>query len=412
MTYPASTTISGPDDQVTLTLAGSNVAICESYDVHVGVFQQPASFSLRLGQGGNILRLIQATPPRTPFTLTVGGNAAFDGATDGYEAEGETGATEFMVEGRDLSAELHVGEFYQEESFTNLTYMDLAQTLLNRIGQGNATLLADNAATRRIRSGVGVSAGQPEPVPDDDVIADPTAVNTGAPPTIIRTKLNEKYMRFMRRHFDRAGIMFWAGAQSAFVLGQPNITQDPSYLFLRRRGLPSNQVNIIKARHRFSTVGRFAKCEVHSRNGGRAKGRARFSGTYIDQEMIDLGYTLPGSGFGVAATPLRYHAYRDVNCQSVAQCSAYAQRKAVEARRKSWVLTYELAGHTCPAMTGGGRATITPDTVAMVDDDELGLYGLYYVESCRYMRAEGGGTRTFVSLFRLQDMLLGSFGGV
>lgn len=389
------------DDVVRLQLGNQDVLICESYQVHVGVLQQPANFTLRLGQGTSILPLIQANPPHTPFTLSIGGVPQFDGYTDGYEAEGSLGATELTLEGRDRSSELHVGEFQQQTSYNNLTYQQLAQAMLNLIGEGNATLLADNAATRQIRAGVGVVTTAPEPVLNSDVISDPTATS-GAPNTTIATKINEKYMRFMRRHFDRAGVMFWAGQPGVFVLGIPNGNQRPTYQFLRRRGLSSNQVNILSAKYKFNTVGRFTECEVHSRNGGRKNGRAKFSGAYVDDEMFN-----PPLSYVVGAQPLRFHAYRDANVTSVEQAETYARRKAAESRRKGWSLVYEIAGHTCPSLVGGDRAVITPDTVANVVDDELGLSGNFYVESVVYKRS-GAGTTTSVTMMRITDLIFGS----
>ena len=402
------------DDTVRLQLGNQDVMVCESYDVHVGVLQQPASFTLRMGKGDTIASLIAQTPPRTPFQLFIGEVPSFAGFTDGFEAEGDTGATELTIEGRDNSAELHVGEFSSEVSYSNLTYRDLAVEMLKLIGfdptpgSGNCALFGDNASSRQIRAGVGV-VSVTEPTPDDDVIG---GGGEPSPNTVIRAKVNEKYYRFMRRHFDRAGIMFWAGAQGAegaaaasaglpsFCIAIPNGDQKASYSFIRQRGLPSNLVNILKAKWRNNTVGRFSSIEVHSRSGGKAGGHAKFSGTYDDVEMsATFGYVLPDG------SPLRYHAYRDKNCTSTEQCETYAVRKDCEARRAGWSLTYTIAGHTAPSLQdGGARCVITPDTVAHVEDDELGLSGDFYVESVRYGRS-GAGTTTTVRLMRLIDLV-------
>lgn len=404
------------DDVVRLQLGSEDVMICESYEVHVGVLQQPAAFSLRLGKGDTILDVIRSSPPRTPFALYVGGVPQFTGYTDGYEAEGSTGATELTVTGRDMSGELHVGEFQEETTFTNSTYKQLAQGMLNLIDLPNAAIFLDNEANRKVRSGVGVVTIS-VPTPDPDVISDPTS-GTGAPNTIIRTKVGETYMKFLRRHLDRAGICFWAaagtpgaaaswaGAQGAFCLSVPNVNQQPTYQFVRRRGLPSNQVNILSAHWHVNTVGRFTTCEVHGRNGGKKSGRAKFSGAYVDDEMFNV----PPGGYGYVradgVTPLRWHSYRDANVTDVDQARQYARRKASEARRAGWTLSYEIAGHTCKSLVGGDRAVITPDTIAMVQDDELGLHGNFYVENVRYKRS-GGGTTTTVNLIRTSDLIFG-----
>ena len=411
------------DDVVRLQLGGSDVMICENYDVHSGILQQPSAFTLRLGKGDTILNVIRASPPRTPFNLLIGGVPQFQGWTDGFEAEGSTGATTLVVSGRDTSAELHCGEFSEAVSYTNLTYKQLAEAMLARVDLPDAKVFTDNAANRKIRAGVGVVTAS-EPEPDPDVIGN----GAGVPPpdTIIRAKVNEKYARFMRRHFDRAGVMFWSASgpwapaigspqegNGSFCLFVPNGAQTPLYRFARRRGMSSNQVNILSAKYKVNTAGRFTACEVHSRSPGKKSGRAIFKGAYIDDEMGNAplkGYEHP-AGYGYTLrdgiTPLRFHAYRDVNVTDENQAETYARRKAMEARRAGWSLEYEIAGHTCPSLVSNDRAVIIPDTVALVQDDELGLNGNYYVESVRYKRS-GSGTTTTVKLMRLVDLIFGS----
>ena len=51
-------------------------------------------------------------------------------------------------------------------------------------------------------------------------------------------------------------------------------------------------------------------------------------------------------------------------------------------------------------------AVWTPNTTVQVDDDEFGLHGVYWLESCEYKRAPQ--TETVLRLMRVTDLLFGA----
>src|SRR5690242_1266947 len=102
-----SSTLGAANDQVTLHLGNetnNEVVICESYDVTLGIFDQPSQFTLRLGTGDLLAQLIAKYPNGSPFRLDVGGQTQFTGYTDGFDSSDGVGASEITFEGRDILA--------------------------------------------------------------------------------------------------------------------------------------------------------------------------------------------------------------------------------------------------------------------------------------------------------------------
>jgi len=393
-----SETLGATDDTVRLTLNGDEVRIAESYEVSVGVLTQPCAFSLRLGHGEVIADLIAKYPPRTPFTLSIGGAVQFSGETDGYTASGEVGATELTIRGRDSLARLHDADVEYDKTFTDKTLRQIVELGLETVGVKNYTVVGNNATERAIRAGNLVHTY-------GDADSDSSTAHSA-----IHAKLGETWYEFIKRHLDRAGLFLWAGSsQNLFVVSEPRRNQVPTYRFVRGRqgveasiettnaeslgavNVDNNVVNVERATFHNETTGRFSHCTIYSRQGGRRGGRARMKGGFSDSEMIDLGYD-------------RGRVFRDVNVTSPAQAEFYARRKIAEANRRGWQLIYELSGHTVPTQ-GGKRAVLTPDTLADVHDDEFGIHELLYVESVTFSRPP---TMTRVVLMRPADLVFAS----
>ncbi len=73
--------------------------------------------------------------------------------------------------------------------------------------------------------------------------------------------------------------------------------------------------------------------------------------------------------------------------------------------RASVKLVYVISGHTAPTMADTTkRAVIVPDTVARIDDEELGIHENWYVEAVEYRSPP---RTTVVTMMRIQDLLFG-----
>lgn len=386
------------EDRVRLRLDNQDVLIAEHYEVKVGILTQPAGFSIRVGHSGLIADLLKKYRPNTPFQLFIRDALQMTGAVDEVAVHGGDGAM-LTIEGRDRLAPLHDDFVEEEKSFNDATYFDLVARCLTEGGIEDWTLFTDNAANRKIITGVAARKAVAEPRPVDEILTD--AGRQGTTYRIVRQKLGERRYEFLKRHLDHAGLFLWAGADGNFILGAPNPHQPPLYQIFRKRGLSRGEVsNVVLSSYRVSSKPpRYAECVIFARSGGRKYKRTKVAGAYVDEEMFNDAPT----GFGIKNRKL---VIRDANVHNTEQAEFMARRKLAEGRRASWQLSYtNLGGHTGTRADGGGRAVWAPDTTVHVIDQELDIDDVFWVESVSHQR--GPETSTTINLMRPRDCIFG-----
>lgn len=393
-------------DTLAISLNGQRVVTAESWDHTEGILSQPCTWSMRLGLGDVARGLIQKYPKGTPFELYIGAAKQATGKIDGIGADQPEGAaTTLTINGRDALAKLHDSYVKAEVGVNVATYADLAWHALQQVGLApkgqpvDPTILqVDNNANRQIKTGVPLTAILPhrtvEQILEDAGLGGP---NAGAVHTVPQARLNETWHQFLRRYLDRAGLMFWAAADGSFVLGAPNGNQTATYNLVRRTGMPNQGANVVGCKYKDDATHRHTEAIIYGRGGGRILGRVKAKGGFVDQEMLDAGYS---------DQPI---VYRDSQVHSPAEAAFFARRKLAEERRGGWSLEYTVAGVTLPyAGDGAERAVIVPDTVVNVQDDELGIDGPHYIETVIRRRAPQ--TQTTIRLMRPDDLVFGGPG--
>src|SRR4051812_37117683 len=118
------TEIGSDDDRVRVKLADGAVRVVESYEVKMGVLEQPCAFSVRMGHSDVIRKLAQQYRPNTPFELAIGDVPQFKGTTDGWIAEEGDGA-ELSLRGRDYLKRLTDDDVSEAISLKDVTYPGL-----------------------------------------------------------------------------------------------------------------------------------------------------------------------------------------------------------------------------------------------------------------------------------------------
>lgn len=383
-----------PADRATISLGFDTVRVCQSYEVKSAVLEQPNAFALRLGSDDLAKTLIQKYPSRTPFSLFIGGQKQFVGTTDGPEADETSGGTEVTIKGRDDIKFLTDSDVSVELTFKNVTYPSIVQAVLGQpdVGLGSRLLLSSNDANRKIRSGAHVLV-RVEPQTLDQILANPDA--GGAVVEYVTAKVGESWWQLLQSKLKTAGLFLWTDNAGNFVLSQPSAQQNAIYRIERWRGKNPNLVNAEHSRFRNDTSRRHSEVVVYSRIGRAMLSRGTVKGRYTDDEMVALGYK-------------NIRVLHDKWVTSEDQGEFLARRTLAEERRDGWELTYEVAGHTTQAIDGS-IAVWTPDTIVEVRDDEYGLDGQYYLESCDYRGAAGaGGTTTSLHLMRIGDLIFGA----
>jgi hypothetical protein len=412
------------DDRVKLVLTTQDgtqeqIFVAEAWNVKQGVLETPGAFTLTLGQSIPFASLFTSQgrgpypngpkfPKGSPFQLQIGDAPQFSGRVEGYLLGGK--ATRLTIKGRDQLAALMRTHPVEQHSFLDGTYEDLVKWALQTAGV-NATLFnkgADQALLRSVQAGIKVKVYN-DPTLVDQINAQGTAGSSG--PNVggvtigavvhqeKRNRIHEPLMSFIRRHLDRAGLFLCAGVTpDACLLFQPNPNQDPIARIIRVRA-QQKASNVVDFQYVDDATHRHGLCAVWGRGGGRSAGRVKAKGQAIDGEMAAYS-KLTGSGWATQAL-----CCRDVNVENLQQAEFYARRRLAEERRAGWSLTYTIRGHRLENMDGTDWVVATPDTNVYVKDDEIGLDGVYYVESVeRERRPE---TITHVRLMRLVDLIFG-----
>lgn len=388
-TYVNSKGIGEIDDRVRLFVGDEEAVICETYSVHVSVFNQPARWTVQLGSADTCSALLKMFKPGRTFRLKIGDVLQQTGTLENQGAK-TRGGTAVTISGRDQLAPLHDDHISDERTFKDDTFLSLARKQLDAVGLQNHPLVGSNRANRKIRAGVPLV----ELAPPRDVTQILTEA-TGAPGIShmeILARLNERRYEFLNRYLQLAGLFMWAGADGSFILSEPNAKQEPISSIIRRPGQSRQETNVIDDDFNFRTEHRFSEYSFYAKGVGRKNAHAKALGVFVDDEMTNLGF-------------VKKKVARSQNARTKAQAEFLARRAAAEDRRSGWTLSYTVSGHSTSSNKTGESCVWTPDTVVHVDDQILGILGDFYLGEVEYRRSPE--TTTRLTLFRKEDLVYG-----
>lgn len=386
------------DDRVQIRLGNDTVRSCTFYDVITGIFNQPSTFAVSLGDGSTTANLIFRITPNLPFQILVNDAAQFSGYTEGRASHGtgESGS-ELAVHGRSILAKL-LTDIEKEESFNAATHAQLIQKALEDyevfkpflIGQ-HPSIISSNEVIRQTRSKSKVTSSGT----DDwtDILAQ-SAGNQGDAYPVLRTKLAEKVIDLIRRHLETVGLFMWDSPTGDIVVGRPNAQQPAIGRIWRTLSGGIKAGNILGHTWREDWAHRYSEIVIFGKTTGRKYTRHTTEGSFSDPDVTALGFN-------------RKKVLRDVNVTSVAHASAIARKHLAAGRREALHLEYTVRGHSAPNILHGGTMVWAPDTVVEVVDDALGYEQNFYVESVHLHRGHDG-TWTKLKLVELDTLIFGS----
>ena len=374
---------------VELIIAGQNVAYNEQYAVKMGVFEVPNTFELTFGWGQSMGKMLENVVQYSPFELRIGGRPGFKGRL-GRIGVTETNGSAMKLGGRDVIAELARYKIDSNVTFSKSTYVGLLEEVLKRIGVRSPVIVGNYAQLANQRSGISINRYKLVLNPTTDTFFYKESISEINASLKARTGMT--WLSFLQEYFNRAGLFLWSGPNGEYVLSRPNPNQPPSYRLIRGRDVDgSNQVNVKLVEYDRSIEDRHAYVRVNGRAGGTKAGRSYFFGEVQDDELIKLGLR-------------NFRAVRDRWATTPKQAEDLAKRIRAEERRKGFKLVYQAAGHR-GLSPGGSEVVYTPDTTVQLDDYELDLHGVYYLEDCSYERSVAEGTVTKLSLMRPEDLV-------
>lgn len=390
MTQAVFNGIRGRQDIVSLVLGGETVIQSESYQVKSAILTQPSAFSMRLGTGDSLAKLLAKYPPNTPFQLKINDITYQTGRTDS-RGSAATGHDELVLGGRDLLSVIHDGSIPEEFTLSDPTYGDMIKKVLVTNGLTDAALVGSNAANRGMMCGTKRDLELEGP---RDALGEKVENEAkGVPDRKLEAHFGERWLEYIHRHIGHAGLFLWSAADGkTFILSEPNPSQVPLYQLLRKykttNGV-SNACTIISETFNDDTVGRCSECRVYTRGASKKKGRQQAQGIAHDKEMVGYGFT-------------RVHVEKDVNAKTPKRAEFWARKWVAESIRRGWRLSYKVYGHTTKSMIGE-HVCWTPDTVVYVDDEKLGLRGNYYIEGVTFDASPH--TTTTLDLMRIDSLI-------
>lgn len=259
---------------------------------------------------------------------------------------------------------------------------------------GAPSLLATTSATAA--AAAASQAGLPVGVVLAFVIA--AATSSADKPKYLRAKVGESWYAFLKKEIDKVGLFLLAGVdEKNIILTTPQSKQTPTYEITRQRGTAANRDQVLTAKFRNDVTRRFSNYIVYGRGGGGKGGRTKLRAEFVDQEMVDLGFT-------------KHWAVVDDNVKSQEQAEFLARKKAAEDRRSGWSLTYTVRGHRMPIVGSGQMGILAVDTIVRVNDDELDIHENLWVESVDFRgEAKDASTMTDITLMRPRDLMFGDF---
>lgn len=414
-----------------LVLSGVECPIASSYTVHSGILEVPTAFEMTIGHAGMIAELADAFPAFTPFELLVGDTVVAVGETDGYSPTGTNGS-ELTIRGRDMLKWLVDTTLPDDRSFSEKTYLDLTNLALDEVGLADYLVVSDNTANLKAITGASKQVKQLTKTKTEQTqtatgrqVTDETQISpaTKTIHNVIEGKLGSSWFDLLKEQYKRAGLFLWSTIDRAFVLARPDGQKAPMARILRRRGTnePGDVTVLGQPTFTWDATQRYTACRVAGRTGTGKDGRGWVHGVAYDAEMIALlnGAEMTPAAYqaaldawskakreGGALPPkprMKEQSFEVEKIQTKEQAGFIARRRMAESRRNGWSLSYKVAGHTAPALLGGGRCVWAPDMVVHVVDDEFGIDGPMYLESCVYERKPQ--TTTTLNLMRVEDLI-------
>ncbi len=198
----------------------------------------------------------------------------------------------------------------------------------------------------------------------------------------------------LRPALDRAGLFLVAGVEENFFrLTTPSLDQDVFTQIFHQRGSRKNSV--IDWRFRNEASARVTRCDVHGRRGAGKEARSKVLGTYEDTELKELGIARP-------------FAFSDDKCTTTQQAEHLARLRVTEMRRKGWALEYVVRGHAVRGFHStqpNGLVVWSPDVLVQVDDNELEIHEVLYLEEVTLRGAPH--FTTSLRFMRVDDVVFG-----
>lgn len=362
---------------VAVRVGGKLIEKWSDYSIEVDMLQPADAFRLSLPGGGR-KDIYDLCAPDSAVQVLIDDTVMMTGFIDDRKRTVERNGIGLAISGRDKGGRL-VDESMPLQSFAGIGILQLAQAVA---GPWFPEVTLSNAKNRRLLRGDAARAAHvsSEPAIDQKNRAQ-KKVNPG-----------ESRWATLAAFLEEAGLIAWSSADgNQLIVGQPNYSQEPQWRFTLPEFGSSR-----------AAEGNVLSAEIEHNVGERysaiiAVGSGQGNQTNYSERVTKLrGVVKNGPGeFGIGKDfqHRKVLIVSDDDVRSVDLALERAKREMATRDSTGHRINLTVRGHT-QYWDLNSPAIFAPDTMALVEDEEIGLSALYLITSCTFgMGREGEQTQ-------------------
>lgn len=351
---------------ITAIVEGQQVSGWQSGSVESSLITPCDSFVLRMPFSLTAWRILR---PDARITFKVDGTSLLDGFIDKRVRQGRAGTIE--INGRDRLGRL-CDESAPATNYDGLKLLEAVQRLASPWFEPSGVVLS-NAKNRRVRRGKGRRvAGGSEPVVTFNVRV----------PRRGQVHPGETRMQLIKEILSRSRLIGYSSSDGKeFIIGQPNQTQPPQYLFVLGAPGSSTPTTVRDLTITEDSGDRYSMYMCGGVGGQSNTNYGKNVSSNIGIAFDNPFNKIDGTGRDFNHPKRMYLPERAFDSFHDAQAVAENEKSRRDFKRHQ--VTVEAADMG-QSLATGDITLFSPDTVARVIDEELELDDNYLVVSCSY----------------------------
>jgi prophage tail gpP-like protein len=365
---------------IAMSAGGKQVTGWTEYQIDTGLLDPADTFSLSLPITKDARIAWDTVRPDRLARILIDGTARITGFID--EANGQIGEGAIHVSGRCKAGRL-VQTSAPAVNYDGLTLFGFLAELAK---PEFAKVTPSNARNRKLLRGRGHHASS-----RDAVFLDARSSK--------RIEPGQMRWEVMEDLCKQAGYTMWSSGDGAeLVVGQPDYSQEVQFHFFNAAhgSGRADATNVKDLGVRRSTADRYSRILVLG-SGAGTDANYGLAVAARAGEWKDNAATAQGDGADFSAPKVLVISDQDVKSAAEAKHRAELEAASRNLHREVLMVTAALHGQR---VAGARDFTLfTPDTMAYVEDEVLGIKGTYLIASCSYRSSRNDGETTVMELF-------------
>lgn len=351
-----------PVHRVSIVVDGSEVSRPLSYEITNSLLDASDSFSFVGAWSREMWELCRTD---RPVRVIIDGTTRITGYIDSRRKQSSDGT--ITITGRDKIGRM-VQESAPQVNFSGLTLKSLAEKIAIAPHLFQSVVFS-NAKNRKVLRGKGHKARDSGHVYVDQAVG--TRIEPG-----------QARMAVLNDLLEQAAYSAWSsGDGRQLIIGQPDYRQEVQYRFVQAAQGSSRSSNVEDMSIEDSVADRFSRYLYLGAGPGTDANYGIAPSTRYG-EAKDVDATADGTGRDFSQPKILIVSDRhDLSSRKEARRRAAREKARRDMKRHTVSVIAPMHGQ----LVEGSEITLfAPDTLAFVEDEEIGLSGVYLVASCRY----------------------------